>query len=118
MDSAERIKRIRKQAGLSQRALGLKFGIPARTIQNWEYGVSEAPEYLLDLIEEKINRKEPELHLTLHYKNGTTIEQGVNYLHFEGDGIFFTVKSGMHPIFQEPVKVPVENLESWDAAIR
>ena len=39
-------------------------------------------------------------------------------VHFEGDGIFFTVKSGMHPIFQEPVKVPVENLESWDAAIR
>ena len=35
------LKEKRKEAGLSQRELAELSGVPARTIQNWEYGVAE-----------------------------------------------------------------------------
>lgn len=49
------IKELRKQAGLTQPAFGeLMFGIPVRTIQDWEAGRRKCPEYVLKLIEFKI----------------------------------------------------------------
>lgn len=59
--SWDRIKQLRRQTGLSQKAFAERFGIPTRTVQNWEYGVNEAPEYLLDLLEHAINDDEPRL---------------------------------------------------------
>ena len=49
---ADRIKAIRKLTELSQTKFGERYGIPMRTIQNWETGVSEAPEYVLDMLEQ------------------------------------------------------------------
>lgn len=48
---ADRIKEIRSLTGLSQTKFGDLYGIPMRTIQNWENGVSEAPGYVVDLLE-------------------------------------------------------------------
>lgn len=51
------IKEIRKITKLSQTAFGNLFGIPLRTIQNWESGSNVPPKYVVDLIEEKILRE-------------------------------------------------------------
>lgn len=45
------IKEIRQLTGLSQTAFGNKYGIPMRTIQNWENGKRECPSYLVSLLE-------------------------------------------------------------------
>lgn len=49
------IKEIRQSLGLSQQAFGEEFGIPRRTIQNWEGGINECPSYTLAMIEKIIN---------------------------------------------------------------
>lgn len=49
------IKTMRKQTGLTQAEFGkVLYGIPLRTIQNWEGGKRECPEYVLRLIEFKL----------------------------------------------------------------
>lgn len=50
MTTNERIKEIREATGLKMTKFAEKYGIPYRTIQNWEGGVTEAPEYVLDLL--------------------------------------------------------------------
>lgn len=54
---ANRIKSLRQRTGLSQQAFGDYFGIPKRTIQNWEGEVNKCPEYLADLMEYKLNKE-------------------------------------------------------------
>ena len=49
--SGERIKKLRNIIGISQTKFGDLYGIPMRTIQNWENGVSEAPGYVVDVLE-------------------------------------------------------------------
>ena len=44
------MKTIRKKTGLSQQKFGKKYGIPLRTIQSWEGGEREAPAYVLELL--------------------------------------------------------------------
>ena len=44
------IKGIRRRAGLSQRALSDKFGIPRRTIEDWEAGRRTPPDYVVRLL--------------------------------------------------------------------
>lgn len=51
MTTAERAKAIRKASGLTQAAFAEKYGIPKRTIENWECGQRDAPTYVLDLLE-------------------------------------------------------------------
>lgn len=51
------IKELRKATGLSQKAFGEYFGIPHRTIQNWEGGQNKCPEYLLKLMEYKLKKE-------------------------------------------------------------
>lgn len=41
---------LRQMTGLSQTKFGEKYGIPMRTIQNWENGVNAAPEYVRRLL--------------------------------------------------------------------
>lgn len=48
------VKELREQTGLSQQKFGDYFGIPARTIQNWESGTSECNQYILDMMEYKL----------------------------------------------------------------
>ena len=52
MEIAKRLKRIRSQTKLSQRAFGEMFGIPKRTIEDWESGRRTPPEYVVRLLEE------------------------------------------------------------------
>ena len=51
------IKELRKMTDLTQEKFGEYFGIPRRTIQNWELGMRECPGYLLDLMEYKLRKE-------------------------------------------------------------
>lgn len=44
------IKALRESTGLTQRAFAELLGIPKRSIENWESGVSKPPDYLVRLI--------------------------------------------------------------------
>lgn len=55
MTTAERAKAIRKASRLTQAAFAERYGIPKRTIENWEGGQREAPEYVLDLLERVVS---------------------------------------------------------------
>lgn len=48
------MREIRALTGLSARAFGEKYHIPARTIENWEMGVRTAPIYVLELLERAV----------------------------------------------------------------
>ena len=50
MDISEKIKELRKKTGLSQSKFSAKFGIPVRTLQQWEQGISAPPEYLIRMM--------------------------------------------------------------------
>ena len=45
------IKTLRARTGLSQAKFADKYGIPKRTVENWEGGVNEPPTYVLRLLE-------------------------------------------------------------------
>ena len=51
------IKEIRTITGLSQTAFGEKYHIPMRTIQNWEGGQRECPEYVRFLLARVVIKK-------------------------------------------------------------
>lgn len=44
------IKDIRKMTGLSQAKFAARYEIPKRTIENWETGKTEPPEYVYKLL--------------------------------------------------------------------
>ena len=44
------IKEIRNSTGLSQSKFAAALNIPVRTIQKWERGGSQCPEYVVELI--------------------------------------------------------------------
>ena len=50
MNLSDRIKELRKKTGLSQSKFSAKFGIPVRTLQQWEQGISAPPEYLIRMM--------------------------------------------------------------------
>jgi DNA-binding transcriptional regulator YiaG len=50
-------KELRQQSGMNLTQFGKYFGIPYRTIQNWEAGLRECPEYLLHLMEYKLKKE-------------------------------------------------------------
>lgn len=45
---------MRHLLGLSQQKFGDKYRIPLRTIQNWETGARQCPEYVKDLLERAV----------------------------------------------------------------
>lgn len=54
------------------------------------------------------------MELDISYKNGTKLTHKINYLHFENGFIYFTIDKNPHPIFQEPVKIPLENIYAFE----
>ncbi len=52
-----RIKELHKQTNLTQTQFGELFGIPMRTIQEWEGGSRKPPEYVINMIEELLYRR-------------------------------------------------------------
>ena len=58
--------------------------------------------------------------ITITYKNGNTITDTVNYLHYEDGKITYTVDRQVSNLAFDPVVIPVENivkfdLEKWEA---
>ena len=53
--SKKTIKEIRSKTGLSQQAFSEKYHIPKRTVENWEGKKSTPPEYVIELLEFKVN---------------------------------------------------------------
>lgn len=51
------ISELRTRAGMSRKQFIEYFGIPYRTIQDWELGNRKCPEYLIDLMEYKLTRE-------------------------------------------------------------
>ena len=48
MDDKERLKELRKELGLSQAKFAERFGIPLRTIQDWEYEKRDVRSNIVD----------------------------------------------------------------------
>ena len=46
----DKIKEIRKMTGLSQAKFAARYEIPKRTIENWQTGKTEPPEYVYKLL--------------------------------------------------------------------
>lgn len=51
------IKYIRLAAGMKQGEFAKYFDIPLRTLQNWEAGVRQPPEYLVSLMRYKLEKE-------------------------------------------------------------
>lgn len=51
-----KIKEARVAAGLSQQRMSDVMGIPRRTIENWEAGVNDPPEYVERLVIQELER--------------------------------------------------------------
>lgn len=47
----DKVKALRKSTGLTQAAFSEKYGIPKRTLENWEGGVNKPPEYVYKMLE-------------------------------------------------------------------
>ena len=56
---------LRKNMGMNRRQFAEYFGIPYRTVQDWELGNRKMPEYLLRLIEYKAKVEIDEIGLTI-----------------------------------------------------
>ena len=50
MEISERIKQLRKKIGLAQSKFAARFGVPVRTLQQWEQGQSAPPEYVVRMM--------------------------------------------------------------------
>ena len=50
-------KEIREASGMERKEFCEYFGIPYRTIQSWELGDRDCPEYLLNLMEYKLKNE-------------------------------------------------------------
>lgn len=50
-------KKLRELSGMNKTKFAEYFGIPYRSVQNWEMGISRCPEYLLKLMEYKLNKE-------------------------------------------------------------
>lgn len=48
------IKSLREASGMTQQAFADYFGIPKRSIENWEGGQRKCPDYLLNLMTYKL----------------------------------------------------------------
>lgn len=48
---------MRTASGMTQQAFAGYFGIPKRSIENWEGGKRECPDYLLSLVRYKLERE-------------------------------------------------------------
>lgn len=50
-------KEIREQSGMNLKQFSEYFNIPYRTVQNWDLGLRQCPEYVIDLISYKLNNE-------------------------------------------------------------
>lgn len=50
INKAEKIKELRERMGMNRKEFCDYFGIPYRTVQDWESGKREMPDYVLRLL--------------------------------------------------------------------
>ncbi|MEE3480559.1 MAG: transcriptional regulator [Lachnospiraceae bacterium] len=55
MSEKDELVRLRHKTGMNRREFCEYFGIPYRTVQDWELGSRKMPAYLLPLMEFKID---------------------------------------------------------------
>ncbi len=58
METKDRLLAIRVETGMNRKEFAEYFGIPYRTIQDWELGNRHMPEYLLRLIAYKVKMEQ------------------------------------------------------------
>ena len=58
MESANKIRRLREQTGMTRKDFSMHIGIPLRTIEDWEAGRRRPPEYIPRLIEYQLKYEE------------------------------------------------------------
>ena len=49
------IKEMREKLGMTQEAFAKEYNIPKRTIENWEYGKRNPPQYVLDMLQKAVD---------------------------------------------------------------
>lgn len=50
-------KELRERSGMNLTAFSKYFGIPYRTVQNWELGARRCPDYLIELMAYKLEKE-------------------------------------------------------------
>ena len=58
MESADKIRRLREQTGMTRKDFSIHIGIPLRTIEDWEAGRRRLPEYIPRLIDYQLKYEE------------------------------------------------------------
>ena len=58
MESADKIRGLREQTGMTRKDFSIHIGIPLRTIEDWEAGRRKPPEYIPRLIEYQLKYEE------------------------------------------------------------
>lgn len=51
------IKTLRSESGMTQKSFAEYFGVSIKTVQSWEQGFRECPEYLLNLMVYKLKNE-------------------------------------------------------------
>jgi DNA-binding transcriptional regulator YiaG len=51
------IKELREKYGMDRPKFAKYFNLPYRTLQNWELDIRKCPDYLLELMEYKLNNE-------------------------------------------------------------
>ena len=54
MEDKDILKVMRKEANMTQKQFAGYFGIPIRTVEDWERGIRHMPDYLMRLLQYKL----------------------------------------------------------------
>ena len=57
-EQGERVRELRQRKGLTQERFCEVYGIPKRTLENWEQGSRKPPEYVVALLERAVEQDE------------------------------------------------------------
>jgi DNA-binding transcriptional regulator YiaG len=55
--ASENFVSLRKETGMNRKEFAEWMGIPYRTMQDWELGISKAPDYVYDLAKYKVRNE-------------------------------------------------------------
>ena len=76
MDLQEELIRLREETGMKRSEFARYFGIPYRTMQDWELGNRKIPEYLLRLMAYKIKTEEVLKEYHIHPETESPDQEG------------------------------------------
>lgn len=106
-----KMKSIRRFTGLSQAKFGKKYNIPKRTIENWEEGKNEPPDYVLELLWRCVQCDE---FREWHDVRNRKPDSGLSILFCDIDGDMYTgYYSEMSKMWSADDAGRVENVVAW-----